>query len=379
MTKNITWVGIDDSKKELAVAVVRGGKSQEVEESKVPNEDRALKRWVRRLERESDGGPIRMCYEAGPNGYSLKRRLESFGRVEVEVMAPSLTPRRLGHRVKTDRLDARRLVFLYRAGELSPIAVPGEDDESARDLVRLLHGVVTETTRKRHQIQKFLVRRGRIWREGSNWTGKYRQWLGGQTWERWADAETFLELRTGLEELEARQRRMETALERLAAEDQRALAVSVLRCFHGIDTRAALTMVTEIFDVRRFGHPRDLMGYWGMTPTVSQTGESEHRGGISKAGTRYGRWVLGQVAWNYRHAPRVGAGLRRRRAGQPAWAIAIADRAHQRLYRRYEALLRKGKSPHKAVTAVGRELLAFVWEALMEASTSRETSRREAA
>jgi hypothetical protein len=106
MKKRITWAGIDDHKLKLTVAVVRGaGKEPAVTE--VANEDAALRRWVRRLVREAEGGEIRICYEAGPNGFALKRRLEAMGPVVVEVMAPTLTPRRVGRRVKTDPIDAR--------------------------------------------------------------------------------------------------------------------------------------------------------------------------------------------------------------------------------------------------------------------------------
>ena len=127
MAKSVTWVGIDDDKMNLTVAVVRGSRQREPEVRRVPNEDRAMRRWVRRLVRETDGGEIRMCYEAGPNGFALMRRLEAMGPVVVEVMAPSLTPRRSGQRVKTDAIDAKKLVHLYRADELRAIAIPDED------------------------------------------------------------------------------------------------------------------------------------------------------------------------------------------------------------------------------------------------------------
>ena len=135
MAKAITWVGIDDHKNHLTVAVLRGSRQRDAVVRSVPNEDRALRRWVRRLVRESGGGEIRMCYEAGPNGFALMRRLEAMGPVVVEVVAPSLTPRRSGRRVKTDPIDARKLVLLFRVGELSEIAIPNEQDEAARDLV----------------------------------------------------------------------------------------------------------------------------------------------------------------------------------------------------------------------------------------------------
>jgi len=367
MAKPITWVGIDDDKMNLTVAVLRGSRQKEAEIRRVPNEDRALRRWVRRLVREADGGEIRMCYEAGPNGFALMRRIESMGPVVVEVVAPSLTPRRSGQRVKTDSIDAQKLVHLYRADELRAIAIPNEESEAARDLVRTYHRVGEEATRKRHHILKFLTRRGRIYREATHWTAKHRVWLKKQEFELWTDRTSFEELLSGLRELEDRRDRLVQALERLAQEDARALEVGVLRCFRGIDTAMALTLVTEIFNVERFPHPREVMNYFGLTPSVFQTGGREgSHGGITKAGNRYARWALGQVAKNYRHRPYVGASMKRRRRGQPVWAIEIADRAHHRLHKRYWALLLRGMPSPKATMAVARELAGFVWEAMVE-------------
>jgi transposase len=376
MAKRITWVGIDDDKMNLTVAVLRGQRQKEPDVRRIPNEDRALRRWARRLLRESEGGEIRMCYEAGPNGFALMRRLEAMGPVVVEVVAPSLTPRRSGQRVKTDPVDAKKLAHLYRAGELRAIAIPGEDSESARDLVRTYHRVGEEATRKRHHILKFLTRRGRIYRDGAHWTGKHRAWLREQRFESWKDTETFEELLSGLRELEDRRGRLMEVLEKLGQEDSRAMEVGVLRCFRGIDTAMALTLVTEIFDVERFAHPRDLMSYLGLTPSVYQSAAKESRGGITKTGNRYARWAIGQIAKQYRHRPHVGAELKRRRRGQPVWAIEIAERAGHRLHRRYWALLLRGMPAAKATTAVARELVSFVWEALTEA---RGRSRKQAA
>jgi transposase len=374
MAKPITWVGIDDDKMNLTVAVLRG--KDEPQPYRVPNEDRALRRWVRRLVREAEGGEIRMCYEAGPNGFALMRRLETMGPVVVEVVAPSLTPRRSGQRVKTDQLDARKLAHLYRAEELTAVAVPQEDSEAARDLVRTYHRVGEEATRKRHHILKFLVRRGRIYREGTHWTDRHRVWLRTQRFESWKDTTVFEELLSGLRELEDRRKRLTVSFERLAREDVRSVAVGALRCFHGIETAAALTLVTEIFQVERFAHPRNLMGYVGLTPSVEQTAEKEVRGGITKTGSRYARWVLGQVAEKYRHRVQVSSALKARRRGQPLWAIEIAERAHHRLHQRTWALLMRGVAPCKVKTAIARELVAFVWETLIEA---RRQAQRKAA
>jgi hypothetical protein len=223
-------VGIDDDKMNLTVAVLKGSSQQEPEMRRIPNEDQALRRWVRKLVREAEGGEIRMCYEAGPNGFALMRRLEAMGGpVVVEVMAPSLTPRRPGQRVKTDPIDASKLAHLYRSGELRAIAIPDESSEAAHDLVRIYHRVGEEATRKRHHILKFLTRRGRIYREGCHWTGKHRAWLKKQEFEFWTDKTGFEELLSGLRELEDRRTRLERDLERLAQEDVRAMEIGDLQ------------------------------------------------------------------------------------------------------------------------------------------------------
>jgi transposase len=298
------------------------------------------------------------------------------GPVIVEVVAPSLTPRRSGQRVKTDPVDAKKLVALYRAGELRAVSIPDEESEAARDLVRTYHRLTQEVTRKRNHILKFLVRRGQIFRDGNHWTKRHREWLHAHTWNNWKDTATFEELISGLRELEDRRERLEEALEQLAKEDTRSMAVAALRCFHGIDTAAALTLVTEIFRIRRFERPASLMSYLGLTPVIHQSADKEWRGGISKAGNRYMRWVLGEIALHYRHRPNVGRALRRRRKSQPAWVIEIANRAHQRLHRRYWMLVNRGKPVNKVATAIARELIGFVWEALTKCEQRIE---REAA
>lgn len=138
----------------------------------------------------------------------------------------------------------------------------------------------------------------------------------------------------------------------------------------------ALTLVTEIFDAERFARPRELMSYLGLTPSLYQSTERGTRGGITKTGNRYARWALGQIAKKARHRPHVGAVLKKRREGKPTWAIAIADRAQQRLYQRHWALQLRGKLPAQTTTAVARELVGFVWEALIEV---RRQALRQAA
>src|SRR5262245_28002577 len=126
-----TYVGLDDSKRKLVVAILRPGE-REPEQREMPKEPHLIERLFRRLTR---AGTVAACYEAGVSGYDLHRQITACG-VTCQVMAPALTPRRAGQRIKTDRRDAVKLVRLFRAGELTPIHVPNEAEEAVRDLVR---------------------------------------------------------------------------------------------------------------------------------------------------------------------------------------------------------------------------------------------------
>jgi hypothetical protein len=138
-----------------------------------------------------------------------------------------------------------------------------------------------------------------------------------------------------------------------------------LRCFHGIDTVAAMTILSEVHDFRRFTSPRQLMSYLGVTPS-EHSSVTALRGGITKTGNAHARRMLVQVAHHYRYKARVSTAVCRRREGQPAGIVAIAEKAHERCHRIYMRMIFKGKHHNQAVTAVARELAGFIWSALHE-------------
>ncbi len=133
MTMSTTYVGMDAHAATIRVAMLQPGAGQP-EEWQLANEPRALRRLARRLKRTAPG-PVVACYEAGPCGFALQRRLEAEG-IDCQVIAPSLIPRRPGDRVKTDRRDARKLAELLRAGLLTVVHPPSPEQEAVRDHAR---------------------------------------------------------------------------------------------------------------------------------------------------------------------------------------------------------------------------------------------------
>lgn len=361
MTDAITWVGLDAHKATIQVAMLLPGNAAPVE-WQVANESAAVKRLARKVQRAAPGA-VRSCYEAGVCGYTLQRQLAA-ALMPCTVIAPALVPRKAGDRVKTDRRDARKLAELLRAGLLTAVRPPTPAEEAARDLCRAREDVREDLLRARHRLGKLLLRRGLVWRATKAWTQAHRRWLRSLTFEHAADQAVLSDYRLAIEQLEARLETVNAALGTLAQEEPFRQPVGWLRCFRGIDTLTAITLVAELHDVRRFTTARALMAYVGLVPSEHSSGETRRRGGITKVGNAHARRVVVEAAWHYRHPPAVGPTLRTRRQGQPAAVVALADKALQRLHRRFARLTARGKTPHKAVVAVGRELVGFVWAAL---------------
>jgi transposase len=360
MSDAITYVGVDAHKKDLLVAMLVGHATTPVTWT-VANEPRAIERLVRKLEREASG-PVQCCYEAGPCGYALQRQMHR-GRVTCQVIAPALIPRKPGDRIKTDRRDARKLAELFRAGLLTEVRPPTPADEAARDLVRARDDAREDLQRCRHRLGKLLLRRG-LHFAGRNWTQAHRAWLKTLTWAHLAEQHVVEDYLLAIDQVQARLADLDTDLAELAETDPYAEPVAWLRCFRGIDTLTAMTIVAELHDFRRFVTPRALMAYLGLVPSEHSSGGQTCRGRITKAGNGLVRRVLTEAAWHYQHRPGLGVALTRRREGQPPRVIAIADKAQHRLCRRFRRLTAEHKPGPKVAVAIARELAGFLWAAL---------------
>ena len=222
---------------------------------------------------------------------------------------------------------------------------------------------MADRTRARHRLAKLLIRQG-IAYDGRRWTQAHRRWLLTLRFQHAAAQATFDDYLRALEGLDERLRTLEQQLATCADADDYHEPVGLLHCFRGIDTVTAMTLLAELGDNTRFGSARQLMAYLGLTPSESGSGARQHRGPSTKAGNSHVRRVLVESAWHYRHPPRVGAALRKRRAGQPGWAVALADRTQSRLHRRSRRLTAHGKPTPLANVAVARELVGFLWAAL---------------
>jgi transposase len=356
-------VGIDAHKKDLFVAMLVGQQKTPMT-WQLANEPQAVRRLVRKLERDAPG-PVLVFYEAGPCGYALQRQVTT-ARVSCDVVAPALIPRKPGERVKTNRRDARKLVELGRAGLLTAVQPPTPEDEAVRDLARARDDAREDLQRCRHRLGKLLLRRG-LHYAGRNWTRAHRAWIDSLTWTHAAEQTVIDDYLLAIDHTEARLVELDSRLAEIAETESYREPVGWLRCFRGIDTLTAMLILAELHDFRRFASAPALMAYLGLVPGEDSSGEKHRRGRITRTGNALVRRLLVEVAWHYQHRPGVGVALARRRKGQPARVIAIADKAQQRLCRRFRKLTAEHKPAPKVAVAIARELAGFLWAALQPA------------
>jgi transposase len=336
----------------------------------IPNTERALRRLVKRL-----GGPegLVVCYEAGPCGYAPYRLLASMG-VACDVVAPSLTPRQPGGRVKTDRRDAKKLLVLHRAGALSFCLPPTPEQEGLRDLVRCRADLVDARRRARHRVQKTLLRYGLIYDGKRSWTKAHQTWVRAQALED-ANAQRALEHHLlHLDAIDAQLASLEREIAEIARTEPWSDPVRWLCAFRGIAELTALGLLAEIGDFRRFSSARELMGFLGLVPSEYSSGEERHRGSITKAGNEHARRLLVEAAWHYQHAPRLAARQRAQAELVPPEVLARAWTAQLRLNSRHRALTARGKRSTVATVAVARELAGFVWAAMTQQPLREEVA-----
>jgi len=357
--KIMHWIGIDDHADKWTIAQFKENEEKPAKEFELVPDDSGYRKLIKFL-KELDG-EVRIVYEAGPCGYELYRRLTKAG-LQCQVAAPSLTPRKPGERVKTNRRDASKLARYLRSGMLTLITVPDQQRESLRDLIRARHAVQKDLVSIRNQIVKFLLRYGYRYREGkSGWTARFWTWVGKVKLEGEHGQFVLDEMiRTHRQRLEQRAR-YDEAIEAAARKPEYATYVAALSVLRGIDRLAAMTILSELGDLRRFATAPQVMGAIGLVPSESSTGDTTTRFSITKTGNAHVRHIAVEAAWQYQRRITPGPTIKRRRNHQPQALIDIAERCDLRLNRKFHRMTSRGKRSTAAAVAVARELMGFIW------------------
>jgi transposase len=358
MDNSTVFLGIDDSKKTLVYALLLEGQDIPLERATIPNRTEAIRKLANHL--TAKYSHVKACYEAGFNGYHLQRQFKHWG-IDCQVVAPSLTPKRAGERVKTDRRDALQLAELFRSGQLHPIRIPTVEEEGVRDLTRLREDQIQIRTSIRHRILKLTGKYG-FFHEGCHWTKTHMTWLKALKMPS-SFAQSALELLlVQLDQQEFYLSDIEKQIFEISRTPFYASMVDRLRCFKGVDTIAAMILLSEIHDFSRFRHPRELMGFLGFAVTEYSSGPRRRLTHLTKTGNNHLRRLLVEIAHCYTRRATAGPALQqRRRDADPRW-VQIAIKAQVRLHKRYLHLIFKGKARNEAIAAMAREFCAFLWE-----------------
>ena len=358
------YIGIDAHKESFSLCSYTNEKEQAEYPQRVDAHYSKVINYIEAM-RFHYGDALFVCgYEAGCLGYTLYHELETHN-VKCVILAPSTMPVPKGKkRIKTDKRDAALIARCLAHHDYSAVHVPTDKDDQTKEYIRMRDDHKQELKKVKQQILAFCLRHGCIYDGTKNhWTQTHLNWLrtlnlGGMLQEILDEYLLTYDYLTNRLEL------MEKRIAELANDEEYAEKVRKAECFLGIKTPTALALIAETGDFNRFPDAQHYAAFLGLVPGENSSGNDKNRLGITKAGNRHIRTLLIEAAQSYGRG-KVGyksAALKARQAGNSSAVIAYADKANERLRRKYyHMVLKQGKKSNVAKTAVARDLACFLW------------------
>lgn len=362
--KKTYYIGLDVHKETIAIAYTfSGSRKDAVYYGECGGANRSVVSALKRLATKL-GVPykeLKVCYEAGPSGFVLARRLRQLG-LDCLLMSPSKTERKPGDRIKTDKRDAINIAKLFRNGDIVEVRIPPALDEAVRDVCRARTDASDDLRRAKQRLSSFLLRNGYRYSGKSKWTPAHMRYLRELALSDPAQKIVLEEYMQAIDTCIDRVARLAEKMKQLLLDWEWEPIVRALMACKGFQEVAAMTIISELGDLRRFDHPKQLMAFLGLVPSENTTGNRRRQGGITKCGNSHARWMLVECSQHYRKAPKVSIALTTRQEGQSRQVKELAWRMQNRLHSRYVKLKMRGKKENKIIVALARELSAFIWE-----------------
>jgi transposase len=362
---NITvYVGMDVHKESFTLCAYTLEKEKGSYSRRTPADYKEVLKYLEFLRTVYGNDTIFVCgYEAGCLGYTLYHQLTDH-HVDCVILAPTTMLEQRGKkRIKTDKRDAEIIGRCLAQHNYSPVHVPTASDEEVKEFLRMRDDHKLALKKVKQQILAFCLRHNYRYDGNSHWTAAHINWLKSLTPEALYKEildEYLLTYTTLSDKLE----RLDKRIEELAAKDEYKEAVRKLCCFIGVKTHTALSVIVEVGDFKRFASAEKFASYIGLVPGEDSSGDSQTRLGITKAGNRHVRMLLTEASQCYSRG-QIGyksKALKARQDGNTPQVIAYADKANERLRRRYyKMVLSKCKKHNVAKTAIARELACFMW------------------
>jgi transposase len=245
------------------------GVTGELKQAKLTPSHEQIRSWISELP-----GPVAVTYEAGPTGFGLSRVLNQAG-VRCVVAAPSKLQKPSGDRVKTDAKDAVHLAKLLRLDEVTPVSVPTENQEAARDLVRSREDCRGDLMRARHRLSKLLLRHGQVYTGGNAWTGTHDVWLRRVGRDQLSGPGTRVAFESDYDTVLttlARRDRLDKEITTMAVDSEYTPLVHRLGCLRGVATLTGFALAVEIGDWDRFDG-NTIGSFVGLVPSEHSSGD----------------------------------------------------------------------------------------------------------
>ena len=312
---SITYIGLDVHTTNYTICAYTIENDKTFAETTINPDIRELDKYLKKIQ-ELQGGCKLVCgYEAGCLGYSLYQQLTAKG-YECIILAPTTMPI-TAKEIKTDKRDARKIAKCLAYGTYSKVFVPDDNDIAVKEYIRMRDDAKIMLKQTKQQIIAFCTRHDK---------------------------------------------RFGKRIEEIASQERYAENVRKLQCFKGIKTHTALSFLAEIGDFKRFPKAEQFASFLGLVPGEHSSGEGQHRLGITKAGNTHLRRLLVEAAncYNQVAAGKKSKTIIQRQQGNTPDVIAYADRANDRLRRKYIKLTLKRNSSIAKI-AVARELACFIW------------------
>lgn len=358
---SILFIGLDTHKEFNEVAYIEEHRgAQPVHLGRVSSSKIAVQKLVRQFESKYPGATLHFVYEAGPCGYWIYRLITSLGHC-CYVVAPSLIPKKPGEKIKTDKRDALKLAKLLKSEDLTPIYVPEPEDEAVRDLSRAREVAMKDLKDAKYQLKALLLRNNINYKGTANWSQKHLRWLTELVLPHPAQHIVLQEFLQTITERISRLERLDNELTHHVHQWRYYPVVKAIQAMRGVRLLVATGVVAELGDLTRFDHPRKLMSYLGLVPSEHSSGGKRHIGAITKCGNGRARRLLVEGAHTYRYAANISTDMQKRQEGLPKDIIDIAWKAQLRLCKRYKKMIAKGKHYNLVVTAIAREMIAYIW------------------
>lgn len=363
--KSIIYIGMDVHKNTYSLCAINNLTGEILGQTKCDADVKNIIKFiesVKEISKTEKTAEILTGYEAGCLGFSLYHEL-SYYNIPCVILAPSTMHGSVKNKkVKNDKMDAFNIATNLMYGSYKAVHIPTEHDNEIKEFIGLREDVILSRKKIKQQICALTLRYGKKYEGKSNWTIAHIKWL--ETLELpEIIKETLDEYLKVYDYLNERIKKYDTRITEFSQEEEYKEPVCKISCFKGVDTLSAMKVHVTVSDFDRFPTAKAFMANIGMLPGENSSAEKYSNTPITKMGNAMVRKTLVECTQALVRGTngKKSKALKKRQEGQEDQVITYADRAVERLQKRFRRMILRGKAYNVAIMAVARELAGFIW------------------